>query len=243
MTLKSNSVMQDLAPTGVLKAAINLGNPVLVQRDEQTGQYKGVAFELAKALAQELDVRLEPVVFDAAGKVFSVLTEDLWRVAFLAIEPVREAALAFSDPYVVIEGTYLVRRDSPYLKTCDLDSTDVTIAVGQGAAYDLYLSRTLKYAKLERASTSAVAIELFKGGQLQAAAGVRQPLEQAAYEMPGLRVLDDSFTSIRQAMAVPKQFSAGAEFVKDFITRQIANGFVANTLTRNGQSELAFSTC
>lgn len=242
MTLISASVMHDLAPDGVLKAAINLGNPVLVQHDEHSGQYKGISFELAKALATELNVRLEPVIFDAAGKVFSALQEDRWRVAFLAIEPVREAELAFSEPYVVIEGTYLVRDDSPYLNAKDLDRSDVTIAVGKGAAYDLFLSRTLKHARLERASTSAGAVDLFLESRLQAAAGVRQPLEEAALTNSGLRVLSDSFTAIQQAMAVPKQFAAGAEFVRDFLVRQKTEGFITAALTRNGQdAQLAAS--
>ncbi|MCQ3003566.1 transporter substrate-binding domain-containing protein [Pseudomonas syringae] len=234
----SPAVLADLAPDGVLRAAINFGNPVLAQQAAD-GRPQGVSVQLAKALAEELGVRLEMETFDAAGKVFAALEQAVWNVAFLAIEPVRAEQIAFSDPYVAIEGTYLVAADSAFREVDDLDRSGLRLAVGKGAAYDLYLSRTLQHAELCRAETSAAAVDLFLEQGLDAAAGVRQPLEKFAAAHSGYRVLTGAFTSIRQAMAVPRQHAAGAEFVQRFIERQKANGFVRQALDATGQGDVA----
>lgn len=230
-------VLQQLAPEGVLKAAINLGNPVLAQRGEG-GEPQGVSVALAKALADELGVRLELITFEAAGKVFAALADDIWRVAFLAIEPVREQEIAFSAPYVIIKGTYLVAVGSALSSVTQLDAPGQRIGVGQGAAYDLYLSRTVQHAELVRAPTSAGAVDLFIEQGLNAAAGVRDYLRTRVDRR--WRLLDDDFMSISQAVAVPVAHTAAAAFVKSFVERQKANGWVKQALSRSGQSpELA----
>ncbi|MBD8123658.1 transporter substrate-binding domain-containing protein [Pseudomonas lutea] len=237
MTFLNRTVLQDLAPEGVLRAAINFGNPVLAQQGVD-GSPQGISVELAKDLARELGVQLEMVTFDAAGKVFAALEEGVWHVAFLAIEPVREEQITFSEPYVIIEGTYLVAANSTYQHVHELDKAGLKIAVGKGAAYDLFLSRTLKHAQLERAATSAGAVELYIEQSLDAAAGVRQPLGKVAADDHSYRVLDGAFTSIRQAMAVPQSRQAGAAFVRDFVERKKAEGFVRAVLNENGQTDV-----
>jgi len=230
-------VLADLAPTGVLRAAINYGNPVLAQRDAD-GNPGGVSTELASALADELGVAIEFVTFDAAGKVFAALPDSIWDLAFLAIEPVRSAEIEFSHPYVIIEGTYAVPDASACKTVADLDRQGTRIAVGQGAAYDLYLSRTLTAAELVRAPTSAAAVDWFVDQGLDAAAGVRQPLESFAALNEGYRVLPDSFTEIRQAMAVPKGRTAGAHYVRAFLDQKLRSGFVAQALRASGQADV-----
>jgi polar amino acid transport system substrate-binding protein len=237
MTNIDSRILADLAPTGVLRAAINYGNPVLAQRD-MSGNPAGVSTQLAKALAEELNVAIEFVTFDAAGKVFAALTESIWDLAFLAIEPVRSAEIEFSHPYVIIEGTYLVHDASPYQAVAELDHLGARLAVGKGAAYDLYLTRTLAAAELVRAPTSAAAVEWFLEQGLDAAAGVRQPLEGFAASNEGFRVLPDSFTEICQAMAVPKGRTAGAQYVRAFLDQKIRSGFIADALRSSGQEDV-----
>lgn len=232
------TVLEELAPDGVLRAAINYGNPVLAQRGPD-GEPQGVSVALAKQLAEELGVRLEMRTFDAAGKVFAALEEGAWTLAFLAIEPVREAQIAFSEPYVLIEGTYLVRKDAPFQHVDELDQTGLRLAVGKGAAYDLYLSRTLQHAELCRADTSAAAVDLFVEENLDAAAGVRQPLQKVADTDPRYRVLDGAFTAIRQAMAVPRGCDNSAAFVRDFVERCLRQGFVRGALLATGQTDVS----
>jgi polar amino acid transport system substrate-binding protein len=238
MTTLSSGVLAELAPGGVLRAAINFGNPVLAQQGPD-GTAQGVSVALAKALADELDVRLEMITFDAAGKVFAALEQGEWNIAFLAIEPVRAAQIAFTDPYVIIEGTYLVRAGSSFEHVEDLDQEGLRLAVGKGAAYDLYLSRTLKHATLERAPTSAAAVDLFIEAGLDAAAGVRQPLEQVAAKGSAYRVLSGAFTQIRQAMAVPRSNTLASAYVSAFLSRQLSSGFVRGALLASGQTDVS----
>lgn len=197
-----------LAPHGHLRVAINLGNPVLAQGDARSP--RGPSLELATALAQRLGVQARFTCHEAAASVMAAAADDAWDLAFLAVDPARADRIAFSAPYVEIEGTYLLREASPARTVADLDREGVRIAVGRGAAYDLYLSRELRHAQIERAATSAAAIELFDQQQLDAAAGVRQPLQAWAQAHPGHRVLADRFTAIQQAVAAPASRPADA---------------------------------
>src|SRR5262249_19217022 len=146
----SSELVAELAPNGRLRAAINFGNSVLAQQDPAGGPPRGVSAELARELTRRLGVGIDYVIFDAAGKVFEALKEELWDVAFLAIDPVRAAGIDFTAPYVVIEGAYLVPQGSSLRTVADVDSNGVRVAVAEGSAYDLYLTRTLKHAKLVR---------------------------------------------------------------------------------------------
>ncbi|HEX8740323.1 MAG TPA: transporter substrate-binding domain-containing protein [Casimicrobiaceae bacterium] len=238
-TPPDRALVAELAPLGRLRVAINYGNPVLAQRDGGTGQPRGVSVDLANALAARARLDVELVTFDAAAKVFEALRGGAWDVAFLAIDPERAQAMSFTAPYLLIEGTYLVRAKSALRALDDFDRPGVRIAVGRGAAYDLVLTRTLKHAKLVRADTSAAAIELFVTGKLDAAAGVRQPLVAYAAVHPGFRVVDESFTSIRQAMALPRGRERALAYLGSFIEEMTACGFVADALLRSGQAGAA----
>jgi len=236
MDAELDRAMQALLRAGKLRAAINFGNPVLAQRGPG-GEPQGVSVALAKALAERLAADLEFVTFDAAGKVVESAAQDIWDVGFLAIDPMRADQVAFTAPYVLIEGTYLVKDGSRYTDLAQLDAPGVRIAVGKGAAYDLFLSRHLKEAELVRAPTSAAAVDLFLSEGLDAAAGVRQPLEAAAREHSGLRVLPGYFTAIRQAMVTPVANQAALPWLKAFIEEMKASGFVADALKHSGQAE------
>lgn len=230
-------VQSDLAPTGKLRVAINFGNSVLAQKDPATGEPRGVSVDLARELGRRLDLPVELITFDAAGKVFQAVKTDAWDIAFLAIDPARATEIAFTAPYVVIEGTYLVPTDSPLRTIEDVDRQGVRVAVGGGSAYDLYLARTLKRAQLIRAPTSPAAIELFLRDKLEAAAGVKQPLVQFAKDNPNVRVMDGRFMAIEQAMGTPKGRESGARYLRQFVEEMKASGFIANALDKSGQRD------
>ncbi len=232
-------MLRDLAPHGRIRAAINFGNPVLAQKHSQTGEAQGASVDLARELAHRLGVPLELITFDGAGRVFEALKTSSWDVAFLAIDPVRALEISFTPPYVLIEGTFIVREDSALQSIEDFDRKGVRIAVGRGAAYELFLARSLKEAQLVRADTSAGALELFLDQGLEAAAGVKQPLIAFARRHPGLRVIDGRFTAIEQAMGTPKGRETGAQYLTRFIEEMKASGFVASALARSGQHEAA----
>jgi polar amino acid transport system substrate-binding protein len=227
-------VVEDLAPTGKLRAAINFGNPVLATKDPATGEPRGVSVDLARELARRLGVPVELVTFDAAGRVFDALKAGAWDVAFLAIDPARAVDIAFSPAYVEIEGVYLVARDSPIRVNAEVDRAGTRVVVGRGSAYDLYLSRELEAATLVRAPTSAAVTDTLVAQKLDVAAGVKQQLEADAKRVPGLRLLDGRFMVIRQAMGTPRAREAGARYLSVFIEEMKRSGFVARALERHG---------
>jgi polar amino acid transport system substrate-binding protein len=237
MTTVSPDVLKDLAPTGKLRAAINLGNMVLAQKDPATGQPKGITPDLARELGRRLGVPVELVPFDAAGKVFEAVKTGALDVMFLAIEPVRANEIAFTAPYVLIEGVYMVPKDSKIAGVADVDRDGIRIGVSRNSAYDLYLTRTLKHATLVRGDDG---IALFVKDKLDAAGGVKQPLVAYAKTNPNVRILDGRFMEIRQAMGTPKgRGDAGARYLGAFVEEMKASGFVADALKRSNQPDAA----
>ena len=237
MTTVSPDVLKDLAPTGKLRAAINLGNMVLAQKDPATGQPKGITPDLARELGRRLAVPVELVPFDAAGKVFEAVKTCALDVMFLAIEPVRANEIAFTAPYVLIEGVYMVPKDSKIASVADVDRDGIRIGVSRNSAYDLYLTRTLKHATLVRGDDG---IALFVKDKLDAAGGVKQPLVAYAKTNPNVRILEGRFMEIRQAMGTPRgRGEAGARYLGAFIEEMKASGFVADALKRSNQPDAA----
>jgi polar amino acid transport system substrate-binding protein len=230
-------LVAELAPTGRLRAAINFGNSVLAQPDPADGAPLGVSAELARELARRLGVGIDYVTFDAAGKVFEALKAGLWDVAFLAVDPVRAAGIAFTAPYVVIEGVYLVPKVSSLHAVADVDRDGVRVAVAQGSAYDLYLTRALKNAKLERQPSGPEALDMFVRDRLEVAAGVRQPITAFAQAHPDTRLIPGRFMAIEQAMGTVKGRESGVAFLRSFIEELKASGFVAQALAASGQGD------
>lgn len=230
-------IVREIAPQGKLRAAINFGNPVLAQKDATTGEPRGVSADLSRELARRLGVPVEFVLFESAGKVADAATAGVWDISFLAIDPVRANEIAFTAPYVVIEGTYMVPATSSLRSLEEVDRDGVRIAVGKGSAYDLYLTRTIKKAQLVRAPTSPTVIDVFRDQKLEAAAGVRQQLIAFASNQPDLRVMDGHFMVIEQAIGMPKGRGKALEFLKSFVEESKTSGFVADALARSNQRD------
>lgn len=221
-----------LAPSGRLRAAINFGNPVLASRAPD-GSAAGVSVDLARELGRRLRVAVELVPYQAAGRVTDAVKSGAWDVGFVAIDPQRGMDMDYSGPYVVIEGAYLVTEASPLRANDEVDRPGIRVAAGRGSAYDLYLSRELRQAKIVHAPTSQVVVDTFLAQGLEVAAGVRQQLEADARRLPGLRLLPGRFMVINQAMAVPKRREAGLPFLRAFVEEMKASGFVAASLKRH----------
>ena len=154
---------------------------------------------------------------------------------FFAVDPVRGAGIGFTAPYVLIEGSYLVRQDSPLTDNAQVDRAGHTVVVGKGSAYDLYLSRELKHAQIERAVSSPAVVQTFVESTADVAAGVKQQLEADAARLPGLRLLPGRFMVIQQAMGLPKgRGDEALRVLAAFVEEAKASGFVAEALQRHG---------
>lgn len=228
------SILSAFTPTGRLRAAINLGNPILANKDPATGQPFGVSVDLTMEFGKRLGVPVELAVFDTAGKSVEAVAAARADFGFFAIDPVRGANIAFTAPYVLIEGFYLVRDDSAIRDNADVDRALNRVVVGKGSAYDLFLTRELKQAQIVRAPTSPTVVQTFIEQDLEVAAGVKQQLEADAGRALGLRLLSERFMVIQQAMGTPKsRGSSAAGYLAKFVEEMKASGFIASALERH----------
>ena len=230
------AISADIAPTGRLRASINLGNSVLAQGTTDTP--RGVSVDLATELARRLGLPVDFRCFTAAQPSFENVKAGTADIGFLAHEPARAAEVEFTAPYVLIEGTYMVLNGSPLEVVEDVDKPGIRIAVGKGAAYDLFLTRTLKHATIVRAEQGGGRgmIDLFFKEKLDVVAGVKQSLQAHAATDPNVRIMDGRFQVIGQAVALPKGRPLAATYLKSFVEEMKAAGFVADALKRTGQS-------
>lgn len=234
MTTTTRAIARDLAPTGVLRASINLGNPVLAQGTP--AEPGGVTVDIAREIGARLDLPVELVCFDAARKSFEALAEGHGDICFLAVEPAREADVAFTAPYVVIEGVFAVPNHSPAATPADVDQPGVRIGVKRGSAYDLFLSRTLQHATVVRGEEG---VDVFRDEGLEVAAGIRQPMAAFVNTQPDMRLIDERFMQIQQAVGTTKTRRAETVvFLREVVEDLKANGFVSDALRRSGQADV-----
>ena len=233
MTAES-SIRSALMPAGVLRASINLGNPILARWDAARAQAAGVSVDLATELARRLRAELQLVVFDAAGKSVAAVTGEQADIGFFAVDPLRAEGLLFTAPYLLIEGSYLVRENSAIAANEQVDAEGVRIMVGKGSAYDLYLTRELERAQIVRANTSPAVVDEFLAQGVDVAAGVRQQLASDAARLKGLRLLPGRFMVIQQAMGTPRSRGIeAASYLSAFVEEMKASGFVAEAMVRH----------
>lgn len=229
-----SEILAAFCPEGRLRASINMGNALLTNRDAD-GNPGGISIDLARELGRRLGVEVELVVFDAAGKSVAAVAGGQADIGFFAIDPIRGAEIAFTAPYVLIEGCYVVREDSPITRNDQVDVPGTRLIVSEGSAYDLFLTREIHRAEMLRVATPANPVEEMVANGYEVAAGVRQMVEADAARIGGLRLLEERFMVIPQAMGVPKSRGpAAAEYLHQFVEEMKATGFIAEAIARHG---------
>jgi polar amino acid transport system substrate-binding protein len=225
-------IVADLAPAGPLRAALNLNNPVLVQGTPAAP--RGVTVDIANEVAARLGVRVEFRCFDGARDSFEATAAGQADICFLAVEPARAAEITFTAPYVLIEGVYAVPVKSPLTTVGQVDRPGVRIGVKDGSGYDLFLTRTLRHATVVRGTEGT---EAFASGNLEAAAGVREPMTEFVAAHAEYRLIEGRFMEIPQAVGTAKTKRAEtARFLRELVEELKATGFVADALRRSGQT-------
>lgn len=233
-----DGLRQALAPNGSLRVTINLGNALLAHAGADPKAPEGVSVDLARQIADQLNLPLTLVVVDGAAKAVAAVRGGQADLGFFAIDPARGDGIAFTAPYLLIEGAYLVRADSGLQSNDEVDQPENRVVVGRGSAYDLFLSRHLSRARLERAPTSQAVVAEFLRGGFEVAAGVRQQLEAdlavPPAGAPALRVLPGRFMVIEQAMGLPADRpSTAIAWLREFVEGTKRNGQVAAALARH----------
>lgn len=229
----STSARSELVPSGKLRVGINFGNALLASK-KPGGVEGGIAVDLARELARRLNVPMEIVSYDSAGQMADGAKAGKWDVAFLGADPDRANEIAFTAPYLEIDTTYLVPAGSSLRNLADVDREGVRIAVSEKSAYDLFLTRSLKHARLVRVPGVAPSVDLYFAQKLDALAGLRPILVDAAAKQPGSRVLEGSFTVVEQAIGTPKVRAAAANYLREFVEDVKRSGLVAKAIENNG---------
>lgn len=230
----SDDVVSQLAPTGTLRAGINLSNMLLVTGKSPAGEPEGVSPDMARAIADRLGVGVTYVTFPSPGELADAAGGEMWDIGLVAAEPARAEVIAFGPAYVEIEATYLVPEGSPIQSIDEVDREGVRIAISARSAYDLYLDRTLQHAELVRAQGIAASVDLFVDQKLDVLAGLRPALLTQAEGIPGSRILDGQFTAVQQSIGTTPGNDAAIAFLRDFIEEAKASGFVASLIERHG---------
>ena len=226
-------IISDLAPTGVLRAGINLSNFLLVTKVNSTGDPEGVAPDLAGEVAMRLGVSVKYVTFKSPGELADAIAKDVWDIGLIGAEPQRAETIAFTSAYAEIDATYLVPSDSRLKAIADVNSEGVRIAVTARSAYGLWLDRNIKHAELIRSDTLDSAYEEFVNAKLSALAGLRPRLLSDLGKLPGCRILDGRFMSVQQAIGTSRKNPAGAAFLRGFVEEAKASGLVARLIERH----------
>jgi polar amino acid transport system substrate-binding protein len=229
----NEQLRSELAPTGMLRAGINMANFLLVtgRRDDDAPQ--GVAPDMASAAAERLGVEVAYVPYETPGQLADDATKGVWDIGLIGADPARAEHIAFSAAYVEIEATYLVPGDSPIQAIGDVDRPGVRIAVAARSAYDLYLTRHIRHAELVRVAGLNASYDLFVSDRLDALAGLRPRLMSDVEKLPGARLLDGKLTAVQQAIGTPRQREAGAAFLHEFVEAAKASGLVGELIERH----------
>ena len=229
----SQSAVSELAPHGVLRAAINLSNFLLVTGRGPTGDPVGVAPDMAREIANRLGVGIAYVPFPRPGELADAADTDRWDIGLIGAEPARAEKIAFTPAYVEIEATYMVPPGSALTTMEQIDQPGIRIAVTARAAYDLWLERNIKRAELVRVDGLDGAYERFVADKLEALAGLRPRLLSDVQKLAGARILEGQFTAVQQAVGTARRNTAGAAFLRDFVEEAKASGLVARLIERH----------
>jgi polar amino acid transport system substrate-binding protein len=229
----SEQARKELAPTGILRAGINLSNFLLVTGRSAAGDPEGVAPDMARAIAAELGVPVELVPFKSPGELGDQVGKDIWDIGLIGAEPQRAQKIAFTAAYVEIEATYMVPEGSPIASIADVDRKGVRIAVSARSAYDLWLENNIRNATLVRATGLDAAYDRFVADRLDVLAGLRPGLLKDMAKAPGMRILDGRFTAVQQAVGTARPNVAGAAFLAAFVEKAKKSGLVAGLIERH----------
>jgi polar amino acid transport system substrate-binding protein len=228
----------ELAPTGVLRAGINMSNFLLVTGSTPEGDPDGVSPDIAREVAGRLGVPVTFVPFKTPGELADAAVEDLWDIGNIGAEPERAKAITFSAAYVEIEATYMVPAQSPIQSIDEVDREGVRIAVSARSAYELWLSDNIKHAQLIMAQGLGGSFDTFVEQKLEALAGLRPRLTDDVKNLPGARILEGKFTAVQQAIGTKPDREAGAAFLRDFVEEVKASGLVASLIEKHGVTGL-----
>ena len=229
----SKDVIAELTPTGVLRAAINMSNFLLVTSKAANGDPQGVSPDMAAEIARRLGVTLKLIPFKSPGELGDQAENNVWDIGNIGAEPQRAKTIFFTAAYAEIESTYLVPAGSPIKAIADVDKAGIRISVTGRSAYGLWLENNIKHATLMRTDTLDSSFNQFVEQKLEALAGLRPRLADDVMKLPGARILDGQFSAVQQAVGTPKKNAKAAAWLKEVVEECKASGFVAKAIEKH----------
>lgn len=235
----NDEIKGQLAPSGKLRAGINMSNFLLVTGEAANGDPAGVSPDMAAEVAGRLGVPVEYVCYKTPGELADDAEADKWDIGNIGAEPQRAKTITFSAAYCEIEATYLVPAGSPIQSIADVDKPGVRIAVTGRAAYGLWLENNIEHAELVKTDTLDSAYDAFVAEKLDVLAGLRPRLISDVKKLAGARILDGQFSAVQQAMGTPKKNAAAAKWLAEFVEEAKASGLVAGFIKKHGVEGLS----
>jgi polar amino acid transport system substrate-binding protein len=232
-------VVAELAPTGVLRAGINMSNMLLVTGRTESGDPAGVSPDMAAEIARRLGVAVTYIKYEKPSLLADAAGTNAWDIGLIGAEPARAEKIAFTAAYCEIEATYLVPEQSPFKTAAEVDQAGVRISVKRGTAYDLWLERNIKHATVLRSDTADGPLNQFVADKLEAMASLRPALLEDVKKVPGTKILPGNFTAVQQAIGTSKSNTAGAAFLADFVAEAKRSGLVARLIEKHHVSGLS----
>ena len=210
--------MHALAPSGKLRVGLYPGTPTSIIGDPASGNAKGVAFDVGRALAQRSGVPFEPVVFAKNAEVLAAVKAGTVDMVLTNATPVRMNDMNFSPTILQVEQGYLVPGDSAIRSMDDIDRSGVRVGVSEGSTSEATLSRAFHNATVVRTPSLKAAIDLLSAGTLQAFATNKATLFEMSDDLPGSRVLQGRWGLESFAIAIPKGREAAMPLVTGFVS-------------------------
>ena len=223
-------ILDALAPSGVLRAGINMANFLLVSGTCPDGSPDGLSPDLARRIAAELGVACELICYDGQGQLADEVANDIWDIGNIAVEPARAKTIDFTVPYAQIDANFLVRTDAPFDDNASVDSSGMSIAVYGRSAYDLWLSENLASADIVRCDSIDASHEMFRQGKTDVLASLKPKLREEISRTGGVRIIDPRFTGIQQAVGVRKGNPAVVDYLNALIVHLIEDGLIVRSM-------------
>ena len=234
------TISKKIAPTGELRIGLNMSNFLLVNSKDANGLPDGVSPDIGKKLAQELGLNCKLVQFERPGLLVDAVNDDKWDIANIAYEKVRSKTIDFSDPYVNIDANFIFRNKHNFKSNEEINSSGIKIAVVERSAYDLWLSDNFKDAELIKVKTIDSSHKLFREGSVDVLAGLKPKLLEELKINNDFKIISNPFTYIKQSIGIKKGNPEILEFLNDFISKLIKEGYVESLLKKhNVQNKLS----
>ena len=228
-----NVIFEALAPTGVLRAGINMSNFLLVSGTLPDGTPDGISPDIARRIAKELGVECNFVLFDRPGDLADAVDANIWDIGNIAFEAARAHTIDFSIPYVQIDANFLVHKDSRFTRNDDIDTDGTKIAVAERSAYDLWLSDHFTNAEIIRTTSIPESHNIFRRGETDILASLKPKLLEELNASDLYKLIEPPFTSIQQSVGIRKGHKVARDFLNNLISDLILNGFITGLLKKH----------